>query len=432
MAVGAGALAISFVQFGEWESALLREWLMPLATGLALIAGLAAFYGANRLSVRANESLRSFSGHLQAVIAIAPDAVVIFDRSGRIDFFSAAAEQMFRLTLREAREKQVSSLFTRSGRSELAAAMEECRGGERRRPFAVARDISAIRNDGTRIPVAIQLGEISIGGNVRFVAFVRDLSGSKAIEYRVDRLQTEVTHLSRLVTMGDMAPALAHELNQPLTALSAYLQGAMHLLAERKDDTTVLAVDAMTRAASQVGRAADVIRRLREFVVRGETEKRVESLARMIEETMALVAVVQRGRPLDIGLRLKSGADLVVANRIQIQQVLLNLIRNGLEAMNDQPERRLVISSERAAGDMICVSIADRGTGIEPEVAARLFQPFVTSKRHGLGVGLSISRTIVEAHGGRITTAPNPGGGTIFQFTLRSGAFKDEGCDNLG
>jgi two-component system sensor kinase FixL len=360
----------------------------------------------------------------EAIVGIVPDAIVAFDDSGNISFFNPAAEQLFQVTVREARHRRVWSLLTKQGGAELAAIMAQRDSGSERH-WSVTRELQAVRKDGATIPTEFRFGDISQGGNVRFVAFVRDLRERRAREGRAQRLQTELMHLSRLINMGDMASALAHELNQPLTALSAYLQGAIQLLAERKDEASVVAVDAMTKAASQVVRAADVIRRLREFVVRGETEKRAESLARMVEEAMELVTVVESRRPLDIEVALDPGADLVIANRIQIQQVLLNLIRNGLEAMKDMHIPRLVISSERIAGDMVRVKVSDRGTGIAPKVATKLFQSFVTTKQHGLGVGLSLSRTIVEAHGGKISATPNPGGGTVFQFTLRSGIFQD-------
>jgi two-component system sensor kinase FixL len=226
--------------------------------------------------------------------------------------------------------------------------------------------------------------------------------------------------------MGEMASALAHELNQPLTALSAYLQGATRLLAQTEGEKNAMVTGAMQKATAQALRAGDVIRRLREFVARGETERHIESLAKMVQEAHALAVVAEKDQSVRFELALDPSVDPVLVNKIQIQQVLLNLIRNGLEAMKDSPRRQLLVTSAPAANGMVRVSVADTGSGITPDVAARLFQSFVTTKKSGLGVGLSISRTIVEAHGGRIMAEPNPGGGTIFRFTVRSGLLQDE------
>lgn len=164
---------------------------------------------------------------------------------------------------------------------------------------------------------------------------------------------------------------------------------------------------------------------MREFVARGETERRIESLAKMVQEAYALAVVAEKDQPVRLELALDPSVDPVLVNKIQIQQVLLNLIRNGLEAMKDSPRRQLLITSAPASNGMVRVSVADTGSGIAPDVAAKLFQSFVTTKKNGLGVGLSISRTIIEAHGGRIAAEPNPGGGTIFRFTVRSGLLQD-------
>jgi two-component system sensor kinase FixL len=178
--------------------------------------------------------------------------------------------------------------------------------------------------------------------------------------------------------------------------------------------------DAVDKAGDQAIRAGQIIRRLRDFVARGESERRVESVKKLVEEASALALVGAKDQGVRVRFQFDPAVDLVLADKVQVQQVLLNLIRNAIEAMQDCKQRDLLISTTPAEDGMIAISVTDSGAGIAPEMASQLFQPFITTKPHGMGVGLSISRTIVEGHGGRIICEPNPEGGTIFRFTLRA------------
>jgi two-component system sensor kinase FixL len=218
--------------------------------------------------------------------------------------------------------------------------------------------------------------------------------------------------------MGEMASTLAHELNQPLSAISNYLKGSLRLLEGNSDDRSAKMRDALDKAGDQAMRAGQIIRRLRDFVARGESERRVESVTKLVEEASALSLVGVKDRGIRVQFQFDPTVDLVLADRVQIQQVLLNLIRNAMDSMETSQTRDLVISIVPAGDSHVRISVADSGSGIAPEISEQLFQPFVTTKRQGMGVGLSISRTIVEAHGGRIWVEPNPTGGTIFLFTL--------------
>jgi two-component system sensor kinase FixL len=264
----------------------------------------------------------------------------------------------------------------------------------------------------------LSIGEMQSGGVPYFTGFVRDLTEHQHTQARLQELQSELVHVSRLSAMGEMASALAHELNQPLAAISNYMKGSRRLLAGSLDPNATKIESALDRAAEQAIRAGQIIRRLRDFVSRGESEKRVESLSKLIEEAGALGLSGAREQGVQLRFSLDPEHDLVLVDRVQIQQVLVNLFRNALEAMQQAPRRELTASNARLADDMIEVAVSDTGSGFTEDVRSNLFQTFFTTKATGMGVGLSISRSIIEAHGGRMWAESNPSGGATFRFSL--------------
>jgi two-component system sensor kinase FixL len=290
------------------------------------------------------------------------------------------------------------------------------RTGERR-IIGIGRVVVGERKDGSTFPMELAVGEMEVTERRFFTGFIRDLTERQQTETRLQELQSELVHVSRLTALGEMASALAHELNQPLSAIANFLRGSKILL-ERKDVPHERVAEAVDRAADEALRAGEIIRRLRDFVSRGETERRIESLPKLIEEAGALALVGAKEYGVRVRFDFDPEVDFVLADKVQIQQVALNLIRNAVDAMLESPQRNLTVTMASADDDMALVSVADTGPGVSNDVADQLFQPFITTKRSGMGVGLSISRTIVEAHGGKIWVEPNEGGGAVFKFTV--------------
>lgn len=356
--------------------------------------------------------------HLNSILHTVPDAMIVIDSKGFIQSFSAAAERLFGYKAAEVRGKNVSMLMPTPYREAHDGYLERyLRTGERR-IIGIGRVVVGERKDGSTFPIELAVGEMISGRDRHFTGFIRDLTERQETDARLQELQTELVHISRLSAMGEMASTLAHELNQPLTAIANYMKGSSRIVDELQFDRSELLKSALDKSAEQAIRAGQIIRRLRDFVARGESEKSVESLTKVIEEASALALVGARETGIRVRMQLTSPADSVLVDRIQIQQVLLNLMRNAIDAMINSSRKDLVISKEVLSDGMIQVSISDTGPGIQPEVRNQLFQPFVTTKAHGMGVGLSISRTIVDAHGGRLWADDNPGGGAIFRFTL--------------
>ena len=353
----------------------------------------------------------------QTLIATAVDGIMIIDEMGIIKIYSDSCERLFGYTADEAVGHNVKMLMPSPYHGEHDDYLARYRATSERRIIGIGRDVVGRRKNGTTFAMYLSVGEGEFRGERIFLGVIHDISERKADEQRIQELQKELLHAARLTATGQLSAALAHELNQPLTAILNYTGILEELSGQDDGPNSKMIRSTAAHISEQTARAGEIIRRLRGFVAKREPDRAVQDLNATIQESIALgfVGAAQSG----VKLETEFAKDIppVSIDKIQIQQVMINLVRNAVEAMQVSPRRRLTITTAHHDGFAL-VSVADTGPGLAPEVAASLFQPFVTTKENGLGIGLSICRTIIESHGGKLWMEPNADAGTVFRFRL--------------
>lgn len=355
---------------------------------------------------------------LSAVESASLDAIITIDAKGVIQSFNAAAERLFGYAHDEVVGRNVKLLMPPHFRAEHDAYIQRYLTTGERRIIGIGRVVAGERKDGSTFPLELSVGETRIDGEPVFIGFIRDLTQIQTQQRRVQELQRDLFHVSRMSEMGQLASGLAHEVNQPLAAILNYIQISRQLAGEQGNGTTRPLAQALEKAEVQTNRAADIVKRLRAFVDRRELDRRPESLNQIVEEALALAMVGPEIGATRVQLNLANDLPRVNVDRVQILQVIVNLVRNAVDAMADLPQRALTIASVVEKGTFVRLAVGDVGPGIAPDVAPRLFGAFFTTKEQGMGVGLSICKAIVENHGGKIWFEPPPTGGTMFHFTL--------------
>lgn len=386
--------------------------------GLAIAWMGGMLHHARRALDKSEEVLKGREAHLRSILDTVPDATVVIDEQGHITSFSAAAVRQFGYTEAEVLGHNVHILMPEPYHREHDGYIQRYLATREKRIIGVDRVVVGRRKDGSTFPMKLFVGEMKSAAGRFFTGFIRDLSERQESEARLQQIQNELARLARVNELGEMASTLAHELNQPLAAIANYAQGCVRLLKDVDGTTAVRIREAVEEMAKQSLRAGGIIRHLREFVTRGETEKSPEDVRMLIEEAAALALVGAREQGVRPVFEFVADDEKVLVDKIQMQQVLINLMRNGMEAMRESERRELTVRTVRIGPEHITVEVADTGPGIPDEIVARLFQPFVTTKANGMGIGLSISKRIIEAHGGQISVTRNTNGGATFQFSL--------------
>lgn len=403
------------------------ELLVFVFVGVAIAAMAELLRDSRRKTIAAELALDTREAHLRSILDTVLDATIVSDHEGTIVSFNAAAERQFGYSEDEVVGENLRMLMPQPYRQEHDGYLHRYLTTGEKRIIGVDRVVVGQRKDGSTFPMKLAVGEMRTGGKRFFTGFVRDLTEREESAARLQEIQTELARLARLNEMGEMASTLAHELNQPLSAIANYVHGGARLLQDWEGEKAERLRAALYEAGEQSLRAGQIIKHLREFVTKGETDKSPQLIRQIVEEAAALALVGSREKGVRTVFDFPSGADLVMVDRIQIQQVLTNLMRNGIEAMKDASRRELRVSIRRSSVDEVTVVVEDSGVGISEEIADQLFKPFITTKPGGMGIGLSISKRIVEAHGGQMTVSRSALGGASFGFTLP--AYEDDDDD---
>ncbi|WP_293354414.1 PAS domain S-box protein [Phenylobacterium sp.] len=351
---------------------------------------------------------------LQASLEIVADALVLINDGGVIQSFSHPAERLFGWSADEVVGQNFSRLMPPG---EDAALTGDGVTSDRADVSGSYRKLTGLRKDGATFPMEVRIGEVTIASRRLLTMVVRDMTSIQEAERRSEELREQLTQVWSANSMGEMASVLAHELNQPLSAVTNYLRAARNLIARMELDDDDL-IDAVARAGDQAVRAGEIIRTMRDLANRGGTLQKLESLSAMIGEVDFIIALMARDANVRLVYDLHKGDDTVMADRIQIQQLVVNLARNAIEAVTKYPNRQINISTRLISDSQLVTTVEDSGPGIDESVANRLFQPLASTKPEGMGLGLSISSAIVENHKGRIWVEPSRLGGAAFSFVL--------------
>jgi two-component system sensor kinase FixL len=361
---------------------------------------------------------------LKAAIEAAPGSIITIDELGAILSFNNAAELAFGYTAAEIIGSNVAALMNLADAGEHDAHLRRYLHTGERHIIGSMRVAEARRKDGRIFPVELYISEVRVGDRRLYAGFLRDISNRRELQAETATLQRELIHVTRLASMGEMAAALAHELNQPLTAIAAYAETARLQLNALSKKEPSPAEETLAKVSAQALRAGEIIRRMRQLATGGAGQRDPEDINALAREAMTLAAVGAKALAIETRFIEGQAIPAVACDRIQVQQVIINLVRNAIDAFADAPHdhnraaKRLIILETEADKQRVMVSVRDTGPGVPPELRDRLFESFLTTKDMGVGLGLPVSRMIIESHGGKLWFEEASEDGALFRFTL--------------
>lgn len=355
---------------------------------------------------------------LLSVLDTAVDAIIVIDENARILVYNKACEGLFGHPAADMIGKNVKAIMPPRYSEAHDSYIENYRRTGEAQIIGIGRQVEAMHRDGTVFPVDLSVGEAKTPDGRQFIGILRDGRPRAAYEERLAELQAELVHMARVSAMDEMGSAIAHELNQPLTAAMLYLQAAVRRMKQAAEPPDPMVLDVIAKAGREADRAATIIQRMRDFIEKREPKRKQSTVAALVDDALELALVGSRRRDIEIVCAIPEDLPAVEVDAIQIEQILVNLFRNAVEVIGEADERRIEIAAVVMA-DVLRISVSDSGPGIPANQLPDLFKAFASSKRSGLGLGLAISRSIAQNHGGDLTVDPGGGGhGACFRLDL--------------
>lgn len=375
---------------------------------------------------RAWDQIAEKEARLQSILDTAADGIVTIDEHGIIQSLNLATEQMFGYESEQLIGQNLKILMPELHQREHDTYLSNYLSSGEKKVIGIGREVEGRRQDGSIFPLDLAVSEFHVAGKRRFMGLMRDISARKHAEQEARRHLDELAHAARLSALGEMATGIAHEVNQPLAAIVSYAQACLNLL-DSDNANTGLVKDALTQITAQGHRAGEIVHHLRQLVRKEQAARTGIDLNGCVRAVLNLFTNELKSSGVTLSLELAEGLPQVKADRVQVEQVLLNLVRNALDVLEAQTNgpKRLSILTRFARDNGVEVCVTDSGPGLEGNDPERLFDTFFTTKPGGLGVGLSISRSIIESHGGRLWAREIRGGGLSVHFTI-SGQRRDE------